>query len=146
MSNSDAELQAAYARVNAAQTPADYMAAASAAGLTGDAAGLAASGAAPVNVPTFEDQLAESLQKNAALEAQISQLGAQFHAALAGLQSQMQGVIASVPQKVDPVTESAGKVIAHFKTIAASDARNGLHSALSSHLVALGLDELVKLL
>jgi hypothetical protein len=143
---SGAEQQAAYARVNAAQTPGEYAAAASAAGLTGDAAQLAAGGAAPLQAPTFEEQLAESIQRNNALEQQIASLGAQFQQALAGLQSQMTAVQNSVPTKVDPVTESAGKVAAHYAGLAASDAKNGLHSALTSHFVALGLTELAKIL
>jgi hypothetical protein len=144
--SSPEEQQAAYARVNAATTPSEYAAAAAAAGLTGDAQALATGGAQPVQVPSFEEQLAASQQANAALQAQINAMGDRFKDALAGLQSQMQGVIASVPQKVDPVTESAGKVVAHFKGLAASDAKNGLHSALVAHLTALGLAEVAKIL
>lgn len=140
------EQAAAWAAVTAAQTPQEYAAAAQAAGLTGDASALAAGGAAPVQAPTFEEQLAASQQANAALQTQIDALNKNFAAALAGLQTQMQGVIASVPQKVDPITESAGKVAASFASIAVSDAKNILHSALKSHFVALGLADLAKLL
>lgn len=134
------------AAVNAAQTPQAYMQAAQAAGLTGDAAQLAATGAAPVSAPSFEEQLAAARQDNAALQAQLSSLNQQFQNALASLQGQVNTALASIPQKVDPVTESAGKVVAALRDVPASDARNILHSALLSHLESLGLSELRKLL
>jgi hypothetical protein len=143
---SSPEQAAQWAAVNQAQSPQELLAAAQRAGLTGDAQGLAAAGAAPVSAPSFDEQLLAANQRNAALEAQIERLNGQFTAAIQGLQSQMQGVIASVPQKVDPVTESAGKIAAHFAGLPSSDAKNGLHSALVAHLTALGLSELAKIL
>lgn len=134
------------AAVNEAQTPQAYMAAATAAGLVGQASDLAASGAAPVAAPTFEAQLAAARQDNAALQAQLQTLNQQFQQALAGLQGQVNTALASIPQKVDPVTESAGKVVQAFASVAASDAKNILHSTLVAHLEALGLSELKKLL
>lgn len=134
------------AAVSQAQTPQAYAQAAQAAGLTGQAEGLLASGAAPVAAPTFEEQLAAARQDNAALQAQLVALNAQFQQAIAGLQGQVNSALASIPQKVDPVTETAGKIVAAFRDVPASDARNILHSAVMSHLESLGLSELKKLL
>lgn len=143
---------AAFARMQNAQSPAEYAAAASAAGLTQGAlqaaAGQIAAGvpAGPVAAPSFEEQLEAYKAKNAALELQVGQLGAQFQQALAGLQAQMAGVAAAVPQKVDPITESAAKVARAFRDVVPHDAKNVLGSALHSHLVSLGLEDLAKLL
>jgi len=143
---------AAFQRMQQAQTPAEYAAAANEAGLTGQAwqaaAGQVAAGVrvGPVQAPTFDEQLAEYQQRNAALEAQLNQIGGQFQAQLTQLQAQLAGVQASVPQKVDPVTETAAKVARSFADIPASDARNIFRSALHSHLVTLGLAELAKLI
>lgn len=134
------------AAVSSAQTPTQYMQAAQAAGLTGDAAALAASGAAPVQAPSFEEQLAEARQSNAALQQQLAALNAQFQQAIAGLQGQVNAALSSIPQKVDPVTETATKVVGALRDVPASDARNILHSALLSHLESIGLKELQKLL
>ena len=143
---------AAFARMQAAQTPAEYMAAAQEAGLTGQAmqaaAGQVAAGvpAGPIQAPSFEEQLEEYRQKNQALETQLGKMSGDFQDALTGLQQQLAGVKAAVPQKVDPVTESAAKVARAFADVAASDARNILASALRSHLVNLGLEDLSKAL
>lgn len=143
---------AAMKQIQQAQTPQQYAQVAQAAGLTG-AAEQAAAGqvfagvpAGPVQAPSFEDQLAEYKQKNQALEAQLGMLSQQFRQAIGGLQDQLAGVQASVPQQVDPTTESATKVARAFADIAASDAKNVLRSALHSHLIGLGLESLAKAL
>lgn len=141
-----------FARVNQAQTPAEYAAAANAAGLTGQAwqaaAGQVAAGvpAGPVPAPSFEEQLAEYQRRNAALEQRLVAEQAANATRFAQLSAQLAGVQAAVPVKVDPVTESAAKVVQAFKDIALTDARNILRSALHSHLVNLGLAELAKLI
>ena len=142
----------AFAQLQQAQTPAEYAAAAQAAGLTTGAlqaaAGQAAAGVTPgpVAAPSFDEQLAEARQKNAALEAQISSLNSQFQRALQGLQSQMAGVQAAIPARVDPVSESAAKVARAFADIVPHDAKNILASALHSHLINLGLEDLARLI
>ena len=146
------ERLAAFAAMQNAQSPAEYAAAAAAAGLTGQAqqalAGQLAAGvpAGPVQAPSFEEQLEEYKKRNAALELQVGQLGQQFSSQLAQLQQALLGVQAAVPQKVDPVTESAAKVARAFGDVIAHDAKNILRSALHSHFVALGLGELAKLI
>jgi hypothetical protein len=143
---------AAFQAVGQAQTPAAYMAAAQAAGLTAGAQQAAAAqqfaGVAPgpVAAPSFDEQLAAANQRNAALQAQINTMQAQFQQAIAGLQSQMSGVQAAMPVKVDPVTESAAKVAQAFGSLIPHDAKNILASALHSHLVNLGLTDLAKLI
>lgn len=139
------EQQAAAARLAQAQSPAEYAALAEQAGLTGAAQGLAAAGAAPVSAPSFEEQLAEYQQRNAALQAQINSLTASFSDQLAKVQAGLASVQASVPVKIDPVTESAGKVARAFADIGVSDAKNMLASALRAHFVGLGLEDLAKL-
>jgi hypothetical protein len=70
--------------VTEAQTPADYMAAARAAGLTGDAEQAALAGAKPVEAPDFAAMLA---QFKADQQAQIDKMQADFDAQLAALRS-----------------------------------------------------------
>src|SRR5258708_11957039 len=121
-----------------AKRPAEYAAAAAAAGLTGQAqqaaAGELAAGvpAGPVQAPSFEEQLEEYKKRNAALELQVGQLGQQFSSQLAQLQQALLGVQAAVPQKVDPGTESAAKVARAFGDVIAPDAQNILPSPLHS--------------
>src|SRR5260370_15118961 len=134
-----------------AQSPAEYAAAAAAAGLTGQAqqalAGQLAAGApaGPVQAPSFEEQLEEYKKRNAALELQVGQLGQQFSSQLAQLQQALLGVQAAVPQKVDPVTESAAKVARAFGDVIAHDAKNILRSPLHSPFFPLALAELPNL-
>ena len=141
-----------FQRLNAAQSPAEYAQAANAAGLTAGAwqaaAGQVARGvqAGPVQAPSFEEQLAEYQQKNSALQHQIDSLTSQFQQQLTALQAGLAGVQASVPQKVDPVHESAAKVARAFADVVAHDAKNIMASALRSHFVNLGLEELAKLI
>lgn len=70
--------------VSEAQTPEQYMAAARAAGLTGDAEQAALAGAAPVAAPSFAEQLA---QFKADQQAQIDKMQADFELQLAALRS-----------------------------------------------------------
>jgi hypothetical protein len=70
--------------VNEAQTPAEYIAAAQAAGVTGDAAGLALGGAHPVSAPDFAAMLE---QFKADQQAQIDKMQADFEAQLAALRA-----------------------------------------------------------
>lgn len=70
--------------VSEAQTPQAYMAAARAAGLTGDAEQAALAGAAPVAAPDFGAMMA---QFKADQQAQIDKMQADFEAQLAALRS-----------------------------------------------------------
>jgi hypothetical protein len=70
--------------VTEAQTPEQYMAAARAAGLTGDAEQAALAGARPVEAPDFAAMLA---QFKADQQAQIDKMQADFDAQLASLRS-----------------------------------------------------------
>jgi hypothetical protein len=74
------------AAVNTAQTPEEYAAAAQAAGLTGDAEGLAVAGAAPVQVPDFSELVRQVQADNA---KQIADLEASFRAQLDALKAGM---------------------------------------------------------
>lgn len=81
------ELEAQAARLRAvteAQTPADYMAAAKAAGVTGDAEQAALAGAHPVEAPDFSALLA---QYKADQQAQIDAIQASFDQQLAALRA-----------------------------------------------------------
>jgi hypothetical protein len=93
MSEPTPEQAAAFRAVNEAQTPQDYIAAAAAAGLTGDAEQAALAGAKPVEAPDFAAMLA---QFKADQQAQIDKMQADFDAQLAALRS---GIPAPV---VDP--------------------------------------------
>jgi hypothetical protein len=147
------EQQAAYAQVASAQTPAELAAAAQRAGLTGDAQALAAAGAAPVQAPSFEEQLAASTKQNAALQAQLQALQSNFASQIQGLQTQVSSALASIPAKVDPVTESATKVTQAASALFNQAQKAGIQthwnafaSALTSHLDNLGLSDLAKVL
>jgi hypothetical protein len=70
--------------VNEAQTPAEYIAAAQAAGLTGDAEQAALAGAHPVAAPDFAAMLE---QFKADQQAQIDKMQADFDAQLAALRA-----------------------------------------------------------
>ena len=74
------------AAVNQAQTPGEYAAAAAAAGLTGDAEGLAAAGAAPVTAPDFSELVRKVQADN---QAQIEALEASFRQQLDALRAGM---------------------------------------------------------
>jgi hypothetical protein len=142
----------AFAKIQNAQNPAELTAAAAASGLTGSAqsaaAGQAAAGVTPgpVQAPSFDDQLAEYQQRNVALQAQLDQLNQSFRSQLSGVQDQLAVLQGSMPAKVDPVTESATKVARAFADLMASDAKNILRSALHSHLLGLGLENVAKAL
>jgi hypothetical protein len=145
------EQYAAFQAFQNAQSPAEQARAASAAGLTKNAgelySGQLAAGVqpGPVQAPSFEEQLAEYQAKNAQLETQLSQANTSIMAQIAALQQQLAGVQASVPQKVDPVTETAAKVVQAFRDVASSDAKNIMASALKSHLTYLNLSALADL-
>ena len=145
------ERLAAFQRLQQAQTPAEYAAAAEAAGLTNQAwqaaAGQVAAGVAPgpVAAPSFDEQVAEYKQRAAAAEAQVGSLNQQYTQAIKALQDQVAQLMGSIPQRVDPVSESAAKVARALADVPNSDARNILRSALHSHLTNLGLTELAKL-
>jgi hypothetical protein len=143
---------AQFTAIQNAQSPAELAQAANAAGLTGPAQAAAAgqmmAGVAPgpIAAPSFEDQLAEYQQRNVALQAQLDQLNSAFRSQLSGVQDQLAQLQGSMPTKVDPVTESATKVARAFTDVAASDAKNILRSALHSHLIGLGLENIAKAL
>jgi hypothetical protein len=143
---------AAFTAIQNAQNPAELSQAAMASGLTGPAqsaaAGQAAAGVTPgpVQAPSFEEQLTEYKQRNQALETQLNSMNAQFQKALSGVQDQLAQVQNSVPQMVDPVTESATKVARSLKDVPATDAKNILRSALHSHFVNLGLHDIAEAL
>jgi len=135
-----------YRRVANPASPAEYLAAAESAGLTGGAQQAAMGGAAPVQALSFDDQLAASRQQVAALQRQLDLQQANFQRQFAQLSGQVQAAVSAIPAKVDPVTESATKVAQAFRDIVAHDAKNILHSALTAHLVALGLEDLAALI
>lgn len=143
----DPAYAAAAAAYQGAQTPAQQAAAASALpGATDLASAMASQGAAPVAAPSFEELLGQAQQRNSALEQQINQLQANFQSQLAQLQGQFAGIVAAMPAKVDPVTESATKLVTALKAVPASDARNVLTSVVNAHLTNLGLTDLAKTL
>lgn len=109
--------------VNQAQTPAEYMAAAQAAGLTGDAEQAAAAGAAPVTPPDYGAMLA---QFQVDQQDQIAKLRADFEAQVAALQA---GIPAPT---VDPVVSTARNLSA------------GLQVLVDAYPYALRRDPLVK--
>jgi hypothetical protein len=77
---------AALRAVNEAQTPAEYAAAAQAAGLTAEAEAAAAAGAAPVQAPDFAELVKDLQAQNA---AQIADLTSHFEAQLEALKAGM---------------------------------------------------------
>jgi hypothetical protein len=94
--------------VNTAQTPAEYMQAAQAAGLTADAEAAAAEGAAPVTPPDYGAMLA---QFQADQQAQLAKIRSDFEAQLAALQ-------AGIPApSVDPVVSAARNLSAGIQVL-----------------------------
>lgn len=121
--------------VTEAQTPEAYMAAARAAGVTGDAEQAALAGAAPVTAPDFSALLAQYKQDQ---QAQIDKLQADFEAQLNALRAGIPApavdpripvalnfqlgaaVLAkSYPYaaRVDPLTASAGQLAAALEPV-----------------------------
>lgn len=143
---------AAFARLQAAQTPDEYAAAAAAAGLTNTALAAAAGQAqagvtpGPVQAPSFEEQLSEYRQRALASEAQVQALANKFQQDIAAIQAQFGQLQSSMPTRIDPVSETAAKVVHAFRDVVASDAKNIVRSALHSHLTVLGLEDLARLL
>jgi hypothetical protein len=134
---------AAFAAYQQAQSPAAQAAAMSQLAQSGIAVAgqqAAAMGAAPLNVPSFEQELADYKQRAALAEAQLAQTNANVQAQMQAMQNQLNQLQGSVPAVVDPVTDSAGKIVAAVRDVPPSDAKNILLSALKSHFVNLGLD------
>jgi hypothetical protein len=117
----------AYRQVANPTSPAAYMAAGHAAGLTGQAAAAAQGGAAPIQVPDFAKLLAD---QQASFDSIVASMRREFEDRLAGIQ-------AAIPKGASPVVESASKVVDHLQAQPRSDALSGLLGAFRSHLVNL---------